>query len=220
MNHRLNEFFTAWLAALGAYLFYRHHFEYERSPFEVALARHALMCALFLAMQKALSVGAMLTLIHYGGADAELQKRALDRNSAVRTLSEAEADALEDDPCIICFSNFACGDRVRSLRCRRALAKLRAILTHGIASSARACHVAGVQSLLPRGRRHTFHVDCIDSWLLSGRPRGLMMTPPVACPVCSRVVDDAAYAEMKCRGMRGDLALHTTASLAPCRAHG
>ena len=65
---------------------------------------------------------------------------------------------------------------------------------------------------------HCFHVDCIDSWLLSGRPRGLMMTPPVACPVCSRVVDDAAYAEMKCRGMRGDLALHATASWAPCRA--
>ena len=117
-NQRLNQVFTLWLAGVGVFLFRRHYLELEgRSLFEQALMRHAVLCAVFLGVQKVLSVGTMLYLIHSGAADIALTKAALERGTEQLRIDEALQRTHADDPCIICWGAFEPGDSARRLRC-------------------------------------------------------------------------------------------------------
>merc|ERR1712190_379381 len=46
---------------------------------------------------------------------------------------------------------------------------------------------------------HIFHQQCIDSWLLTHKPRGLTVSSSIACPICSTKICDCPAA--------GDLAV-------------
>ena len=93
---------------------------WERSAFEQRVLRHVLACVTAQLATHIASACSVLLLIHRGdaGADSE-QRERVERACPATLVDEALRRRLEerDSTCIVCFSELAVGDRVRSLPC-------------------------------------------------------------------------------------------------------
>ena len=112
--------YNAWLLALLARLVWAFGRGWERSAFEQRVLRHVLACVTAQLATHIASACSVLLLIHRGdaGADSE-QRERVERACPATLVDEALRRRLEerDSTCIVCFSELAVGDRVRSLPC-------------------------------------------------------------------------------------------------------
>ena len=111
---------SRWLLALLARLAWAFGRGWERSAFEQRVLRHVLACVTAQLATHIASACSVLLLIHRGdaGADSE-QRERVERACPATLVDEALRRRLEerDSTCIVCFSELAVGDRVRSLPC-------------------------------------------------------------------------------------------------------
>ena len=120
LNNRLQHLYNAWLLALLARLVWAFGRGWERSAFEQRVLRHVLACVTAQLATHIASACSVLLLIHRGdaGADSE-QRERVERACPATFVDEALRRRLEerDSTCIVCFSELAVRDRVRSLPC-------------------------------------------------------------------------------------------------------
>ena len=115
LNNRLQHLYNAWLLALLARLVWAFGRGWERSAFEQRVLRHVLACMTAqLATHIASACSVLLLIRGDAGADSEQRERV---ERACLTLVDEALRRLEgrDSTCIVCFSELAVGDRVRSL---------------------------------------------------------------------------------------------------------